>query len=139
EERDQRAADGHRRAVQRVQVLRRRLALGTEARPQAARLVVRGVRARGELAVALLARNPGLAVELARGGRAEVADGDVDDAVRDFERLEDAFLDREQALVLGVRLLGMHEREHLDLVELVDAEDAARVLARGAGLASEAG
>ena len=33
---------------------------------------------------------------------------------------------------------GAHEREHLDLVELVDAEDAARVLAVGAGLAPEA-
>ena len=34
---------------------------------------------------------------------------------------------------------GLDEREHLDLVELVDAEDPARVLAGGAGLAPEAG
>ena len=48
-------------------------------------------------------------------------------------------LDREQPLVLGARLVGRARSEHLDLVELVHAEDAARVLAGGAGLAAEAG
>ena len=41
--------------------------------------------------------------------------------------------------MLLARPLGVHELEHLDLVELVDAEDAARVLAGRAGLAPEAG
>ena len=41
--------------------------------------------------------------------------------------------------MLGRRVLGANEREHLDLVELVDAEDPARVLAGRAGLAPEAG
>src|SRR6185436_13018887 len=44
-----------------------------------------------------------------------------------------------QALVLLRRPGRLDEREHLDLVELVDAEDAARVAAGGAGLAPEAG
>ena len=39
----------------------------------------------------------------------------------------------------AARLARLDEREHLDLVELVHAEDAARVLARGARLAPEAG
>src|SRR5690349_11164976 len=112
---------------------------GAEAGTEAARLVVGRVRAGGELAVAALARDPGLAVVLLRRRGAEVADGDVDDAVGDLELAEDPLLDRQQALVLltgGVRL---DKREHLDLVELVDAEDAAGVAAGGAGLAAEAG
>ena len=84
--------------------LRRRVGPGAEAGAEPARLVVGGVRARGELAVALLARDPGLAVELARRRGAEVADRDVDDAVGDLERGEDPLLDREDALVLGGRL-----------------------------------
>ena len=102
-------------------------------------LVVGRVRAGGQLAVALLARDPGLAVVLLRRRRAEVADGDVDDAVGDLQLGEDPLLDRQQPLVLLRRLGGLDEREHLDLVELVDAEDAAGVAAGGAGLAAEAG
>ena len=41
--------------------------------------------------------------------------------------------------MLVARVLGLAVDEHLDLVELVDAEDAARVLAGRAGLAAEAG
>ena len=52
---------------------------------------------------------------------------------------EDLLLDAEDALVLGGRLLRRHEAEHLDLVELVDAEQPARVAPRGARLAPEAG
>ena len=40
--------------------------------------------------------------------------------------------------MLGGALLGRHEREHLDLVELVDAEDAPGVLAGRARLAPKA-
>src|SRR4051794_36689254 len=40
--------------------------------------------------------------------------------------------------MLRLGVLGLDEREHLDLVELVDAEEAARVLAGGARLAPEA-
>ena len=41
--------------------------------------------------------------------------------------------------MLGARLAGLDEREHLDLVELVHAEDPARVLAGRARLAAKAG
>src|SRR5690349_8657648 len=118
----------------------RSLALrGAVAGTEAAGLVVGRVRAGGELAVAALARDPGLAVVLLRGRVAEVADGDVHHPVGDLQLGEDPLLDRQQPLVLlagGVRL---DEREHLDLVELVDAEDAAGVTAGGSGLAAEAG
>ena len=54
------------------------------------------------------------------------------------EPADDRLLDREDPLVLVPRRRsGIAEREHLDLVELVHAEDAARVLAVGAGLAPE--
>ena len=41
-------------------------------------------------------------------------------------------------MLVPARLRG-REREHLDLVELVDAEHAAEVLAVGTGLSAEAG
>ena len=102
-------------------------------------LVVGRVRARGQLAVAALARQPGLAVVLLGRRRAQVVDRDRHHPVGDLELLEDRLLDRQQPLVLGLALLGLDEAEHLDLVELVHAEDPARVLAGGARLAPEAG
>ena len=110
----------------------RAAALGAVADVQAPGLEVGRVRARSELAVALLARQPRLAVVLLGRRGAEVADRDVHHPVGQLERLQDVLLDREKAVVLGARLLGLAEHEHLDLVELVHAEDAARVLARGA-------
>ena len=68
----------------------------------------------------------------------EVAGRHVDDAVRDAEFLHELLLDREQVLMLVARVFRPHVREHLDLVELVSAEHAARVVARRAGLAAEA-
>src|ERR1700678_2260804 len=133
---DDRAPDRDRRAVQRVQ--RARALVLARADVQTPRLVVGGVRARGQLAIALLAGNPRLAVVLLGGRVAEIADGDVDDAVRQLELLEDLLLQREDPLVLDLGVLGGDEAEHLDLVELVYAEDATRVLACGPGLAPEA-
>src|SRR5207248_5953226 len=64
DDRDDRAADRHRGAVQRMDEPRRRLLLGPVAGVQPARLVVGRVRAGGELAVALLPGEPGLDVVL---------------------------------------------------------------------------
>src|SRR5829696_3892978 len=105
---------------------------------EATRLVVRGVRAGGQLAIALLARDPRLAVVLLGRRRPEVAGGDRDHPVGNLELGQDALLDREQTLVLLARPARLDEREHLHLVELVDAEDPARVAAGGTGLAAEA-
>ena len=112
--------------------------LRAHATAEAPRLVVRRVGAARQLAVAALARQPDLDVVLLRRRGTEVAGRDVRDAVVQAERLRDLLLDREQPVVLLPRAVGMAEREHLDLVELVRAEDAARVLARRAGLAPEA-
>ena len=99
EQRDQRAPDRDRGAVERRDVARR-AGPGAVADVQPARLEVGRVRRRGQLAVALLARQPRLAVVLLGGRGAEVVDGDVDDAVGDPERAEDLLLVREQPLVL---------------------------------------
>src|SRR2546430_834278 len=66
---------------------------------EAARLVVRGVRRRRDLAVPLLRREPSLDVVLLRRRSAEVAGGDVDHAVGDFELLHELLLDLEQPVV----------------------------------------
>src|SRR4051812_38166208 len=86
-------------------------AAGPVADLEAVCLVVGRVRAGGDLAVALLGREPRFDVELARGRRAEVANRDVDDAVREAELADQLLLDREQALVLGARLLGRDQDE----------------------------
>src|SRR5947209_6971594 len=77
--------------------------------------------------------------EPSRRRRAEVARGDVDDAVRQLEVLHQFLLDGKQILVLVSGQLWTREREHLDLVELMHAEHPSRVLASGTRLATEAG
>jgi hypothetical protein len=106
---------------------------------QAPGLEVRCVRARGQLAVAALGGDPGLEVELPGRRGTELVHRDVDDAVRDLQLAQDLLLDRQDPLVLGGRGRRLDEAEHLDLVELVHPEDPARVAARGARLAAEAG
>ncbi|MPM68408.1 hypothetical protein SDC9_115340 [bioreactor metagenome] len=92
-------------------------------------LEVGAVRGRGHLAVGLLRRQPGLAVELPGGGQAEVAGGDVDHPERDLQRLEELLLEAQQPVVLLLGVGRVAVDEHLDLVEPVHPEDAAGVLA----------
>ena len=73
-----------------------------------------------------------------RAAEAQVAGRDVHDPIVEAELPGDLLLDREQLLLLVPRPVGMAVAEELELVELVHAEDAARVLAGGAGLAPEA-
>ena len=86
------------------------LVLRPVADPEAARLVVGRVRGRGHLAVALLVREPRLDVVLLDRRGAEVAGGDVDDAVGEPERADDLLLDREQPVVLLARALRARRR-----------------------------
>src|SRR6185312_7468326 len=86
----QQGAGGGAGAVQRVHVLQ--LAVPPVADVEPPGLVVRGVRARGDLAVALLDREPRLDVVLLGRGRAQVADRDVHHPVRQAEGLDDALL-----------------------------------------------
>jgi hypothetical protein len=113
--------------------------LAAVAHAQPPRLEVGRVRGRGDLAVPALRREPGLDVVLLARRGPQVAGSDVHDAVRDAQALDELLLDREQQFVLVGRALGQAEDEHLDLVELVDPEHAARVLAGCARLAPEAG
>src|SRR3954452_11225189 len=106
---------------------------------QPARLVRGAVRGRRELAVLALRRHPRLAVELAGCRATEIAGRGVDDAVGHLDLGQHLALPPEQALVLGLGVLGTAVAEHLDLVELVDADDAAGVLAVRSGLAAVAG
>src|SRR5690606_34865730 len=128
------------RAVERRDGARLVLAVDLDAlaHVEAARLERRAVRRRRELEVALLRGQPRLAVELARGARPEVARGGVDDAVRQVDETQHLLLPAEQALVLRLGVRRVAVGEHLDLVELVHADDAAHVLAVRAGLAAVA-
>ena len=132
---------GREGAVEGRDVLRLAALVGREAVAdvEPARLVGRAVRRRGELAVRALRRHPGLDVVLARRARAEVAGGDVDDAVAEAEVLQHPLLQRDEAQVLGLGVFGRRVDEHLELVELVHADDAAGVLAVRPGLAAVAG
>src|SRR5215831_2316448 len=131
----ERPAVGHRRPVERVHVLGAAVRAVTD--PEAPRLVIGGVRGGGQLTVALLGREPCFEVVPLCGRRAQLRGGDVDHAVRQAEFGGERLLDRQQPLMLRPRLVGPDIAEHLDLVELMDAEHPARVAARGARLAPE--
>ena len=106
---------------------------------QAPSLVVGGVRARRQLAIAALAGQPRLAVVLLGRRAAEVGHGDVDHAIGQARAPSGSPpRSRVSARARLGRLLGRDEAEHLDLVELMHPEDPARVLAGGARLAAEA-
>ena len=75
----------------------------------------------------------------ARRAGAEVARGHVDHPVAQFERVHELAFPGQQPPVLVARVVDVDVGEHLDLVEPVDPDDAAGVLAVGAGLAPEAG
>ena len=136
EQHGDRAADGAQRAVERRDRRQAVVAAGADAEP--AGLEVGAVARRGQLEPALLRRQPGLAVVLASGRRPEIACSDVDDAERQLEHRQERHLVRQQPQVLLLGLREVDVGEHLDLVELVDADDAAGVLAVAAGLAPEA-
>ena len=105
---------------------------------QPAGLELGAVRGRRHFAVLALRRYPRFAVVLARSTRPEVAGSDVDHAVRHLERVEELPLPRQQSLMLGCGVSRIAEGEHLDLVELVNADDALGVLAVRAGLPAKA-
>ena len=99
---------------------------------------VRGARHLAPVAALAATRQPGLDVELAIGGRAEIAGRDVDHAVRDLELLPDALLDAQQLRVHRLGVLRAREREHLDLRELVHAVEALALAAGRARLGAVA-
>src|SRR6478735_817697 len=104
-----------------------------------ARLEGGAVRGRGQLAVGALGGDPGFAVKLAGSGIAEVPRGRVDHAIGQLALGQHLLFPGQQARVFGGGLLDRGVDEHLHLVELVHADDAAGVLAVRTGLAAVAG
>lgn len=115
------------------------LLLDAETDLEVARLVVGAVGARDELLELALVGEPGLEIELLRGGVVERAGHNGDDAVGDAERLIEGLAVGDHVLEHLPRLLGLRDAELLHLCELVHAEDAPDVLAVRAGLLAEAG
>ena len=138
EDRDQGAAHRQAGAVQRVHELGLAGALRPVLDVGAAGLERLAVRARRDLAVGLLARQPDLDVVGLGGLEAHVAGGQAHRAIRQLEPLEHFLGVRGQRLELVVALLGRRELHQLHLVELVLADQAADVGAVRAGLAAEA-
>ena len=93
-----------------------------------ARLVVRAVRARHQLAVRAVPGEPALQVVLLRRRVVQRARHDVHHAVRQVQRLVELATVLDHVLVHVPALLRLADHELLHLVELVHAEDAPRVL-----------
>ena len=137
EERDDEARQSDARAVQRVDELR--LAVGIlEAAVEAARLIVGEAAARADFKPLLFARSPKLEVVALRCREAHVARRKHDHAEREAEPRKHLFGFLDERLKLLERDGRMDEIDHLDLVELVNAQHAARHLAGRACLAAEA-
>jgi hypothetical protein len=97
------------------------------------------VRARADLQPFAAAGRPQLEVELDHGGERQVAGAHLDHAVGQLEGAQHRLGVGEQPPKLVHGVLGPHELDQLDLVELVAALDAASVAAGGHLLAAEAG
>jgi hypothetical protein len=142
EDRQPGAADGQAAAVERVHKLGLGLGALHGRRPVAdvgaARLKGVEVGAGRNFAIKILAGQPDLEIVGLCRGEAGVAGAKKDAAIRQAERLENLFGIAREALVLGVGFLGARELDQLDLLELVLADDAARVFAGRAGLGAEA-
>src|ERR1019366_7479204 len=139
---DQRGEDarhGEPGAVERVDKLDLAALPGAEADLGAPRLEGLEVRAARDLEPALLAGRPDLEVVLLGLGEPELAPAHEEHAVRDLELPEQRLHVVAQSVELLVACRGVDPLQQLDLVELVDAVEAAHVLAVAPGLPAEAG
>src|SRR5262249_45816343 len=105
---------------------------------RAPRLKVLAVRARRDLLVHALPRQPDLEVVRLRRRESEVAGAQRDDAIVQAEALQHALGILAHRFELGVARLGRGQLDELDLVELMLADQAARILAVRAGLGAKA-
>jgi hypothetical protein len=132
------AAHGHARAVERVHEFG--LALGVaKPRLHAPGLEGLAVAAGADLAVGALPRQPDLEVIGLGGAEAHVAGAQRHHAVGQLQRLQHGLGVAHHLFQCGVAVLGVGYLHHLDLVELVLADHAARVAPGAAGLGAEAG
>ena len=105
---------------------------------QTAALEFRKIRVGRHFTIGAEARVPRFDVVFLEAGGAHVADADVDDAIRDAEGLQQILFVREAFLMALRGVFRTAEDDLLDLVELMDAEDAAGLLAVAACLRAEA-
>src|SRR6202171_1205553 len=136
---DPRAADGEPGTVQGVNEVTLAGALGLEANAGAAGWKCFAVRTGRDLAEFVARRQPNFDVVGFCRGEPHVAGAEQHGAIVQAEFLENCFRVAHEGFVLFVAFFRMRELEELDLLELMLAEDAARVFSRGAGLGSEAG
>ena len=106
---------------------------------RAARLEGFEVAARGDFQPRVVPRRPELQIVAFRRREGHVAVAQPQDAVVEAQAAQDVFGVGHQRFEFVVAGLGRHELDELDLVELVDADEPARVLARRARFAPEAG
>ena len=102
-------------------------------------LEIAAVRAGADLFVGVVARQPDLDVVGLTGREAQVAGAQANHAIRKAQLLKQELGLGGHALELLVGLLRLGKLDHLDLVELVLADDTAGVATSGAGLLAEAG
>src|SRR5262249_45260903 len=112
---DERTADRHPRAVERMHGTDLPALLGTVAGAHAPRPNRAAVRARGNLAIGALPRQPYLDVVGLLRGKAHVAGAQGDDPIVQLEAAQHFFGAGEHALVLVRALLGRGDRDQLDL------------------------
>jgi hypothetical protein len=136
--RDQAAPHGEAGAVERVHEFRLAAACGAEPGVHPPRLEIAAGRDRGDLAIGVLPRQPDLDVMGAPRAEAHVAGAQHDRAIGQAQRSRMPSAQRGHAVELGVGVIGMGDRHHLDLLELVLAQHARGVAARRAGLGAEA-
>src|SRR5690349_12467741 len=130
--RDQRATDRDAGAVERMHERAALLAGAAEARVHAPGLEIAAIGAARNLAIGVLTRQPDLDVIGLARGKAHVARAEKHDAVRQVQPLQDRLGAGGHALVLVLGFIGVRDRHQLDLIELMLAQHAARVLASGA-------
>ena len=134
DDRDERAPDGDPGAVQSVDEIDFSVA-GAESRFHPSRLKIAAVAARGDFAISALPRQPDLQIVGFGGGESRVAGAKRDDAIRQFQ-----FLQNRLGVIrhLFERLVGfarMDDLHEFHFFELMLAQHSARVFSGGAGLA----
>src|SRR5882724_8422331 len=133
------ATDREARTVQRVDELALAARFWLEANSGTARLKGFAVRTGRNFTKFVARRQPDFKVVGFRGSKAHIAGGKQHGAVVQPKFLENGLRVSCERLVLFVTFSRMRELEELDFLELVLAENAARVFSGGAGFGAEAG
>src|SRR6266481_4945640 len=133
------APDGQAGTVQRVDELALAAGFWLEANCGTARLKGFAVRTGRNFTKFVARRQPDFKVVGFRGSKAHISGGKQHGAVVQTQFLENGFRVSCERLVFFVTFFRMRELEELDFLELVLAENAARVFSSGAGFGAEAG